>query len=122
MNFDEVSKILSRAFRLTEYQQLTIFDLLSTDDGPNRYVDWFTLLKWIDPNFEKDAPGKNKIPAYRLQNVIEGGPLTKLTDRICEQRVQHVVPMVQDNLLFIVFENQVANFYLLDKMKCVHQL
>lgn len=60
------------------------------------------------------------MPAYRVGNVFESGPELKLTDRISEQKVLHVVPMIKDNLIFIVFENQVANFYLLDKMKCVH--
>ena len=62
-------------------------------------MEWKSLHKWIDPNSEntekiENGQGKPKIPAYRLQNVIESGPETKLTDRICEQRVQHVVPMV----------------------------
>jgi hypothetical protein len=42
---------------------------------------------------------------------IKAYPEQRLADKIYEERVLHVLPLMQDKLVFIVFENQDAKFF-----------
>jgi hypothetical protein len=86
---------------------MTVFELLASR---NQRVYWDGLSQWFSPE-EYEFKSIAECPSYRLVTKIKAYPEQRLADKIYEERVLHVLPLLQDKLVFVVFENQDAKFF-----------